>query len=108
MRFGSAFEITVPARSEVPSSSVTPAPGTISDTGTPQASTAPASRAASAIAKLTIPMPPSTYPQSGPWPSMSPWKCMSLIEAVPWSLGPPQVPMIPCPNRAVFRRSSER
>ena len=34
--------------------------GTISPTGTPQASTAPASWAASAIAKLIMPMPPRT------------------------------------------------
>ena len=46
--------------SGVPSSSSTPSPGTIRATGTPQASIAPASRAASAIAKLTIPIPPST------------------------------------------------
>ena len=34
--------------------------GNISPTGTPAARTAPASRAASAIAKLTMPMPPRT------------------------------------------------
>ena len=60
IRFGSALQITVPARSSVPSSSVTPSPGVIRDTGTPQASTAPYSAAASAIANEHIPMPPST------------------------------------------------
>ena len=60
IRFGSALQSTVLDRSRVPSSSSTPSPGTIAETGTPQASTAPDSRAASAIAKLTIPMPPST------------------------------------------------
>ena len=64
--FGSVLEITVRARSVVPSSSSTPSPGLILPTGTSQASIAPASRAASAIAKEIIPMPPSTYPQTGP------------------------------------------
>ena len=58
--FGSALETTVRARILVPSSSSTPSPGWIRATGRSQASTAPASRAASAIAKETIPIPPST------------------------------------------------
>ena len=58
--FGSALQITVRARMRVPSSSVTPSPGSISETGTPVASMAPASWAASAIAKEIIPMPPRT------------------------------------------------
>ena len=59
-RFGSALQRIVRARMNVPSSSVTPSPGMISATGTPAASVAPASCAASAIAKLIIPMPPLT------------------------------------------------
>ena len=59
-RFGSALQSTVRARMNVPSSSVTPSPGVIWLTGTPAASVAPASWAASAIAKLIIPMPPLT------------------------------------------------
>ena len=59
-RLGSALQRTVRARMNVPSSSVTPSPGVIALTGTPAASVAPASCAASAIAKLIIPMPPLT------------------------------------------------
>ena len=58
--FGSALDITVRARINVPSSSSTPSPGLIPATGTPQAISAPASSAASAIAKLIIPSPPWT------------------------------------------------
>jgi hypothetical protein len=59
-RLGSALQITVAAVMRVPSSSTTPSPGRISATGTPVASTAPASWAASAMANETIPMPPRT------------------------------------------------
>ena len=58
--FGSALQRIVAASISVPSSSRTPSPGMISLTGTPVASWAPASRAASAIAKLIIPIPPLT------------------------------------------------
>ncbi len=59
-RFGSALLSTTDARMSSPPSRRTPSPGTISATGVPAASTAPASTAASAMAKLTMPMPPST------------------------------------------------
>ena len=59
-RFGSAFDTTTFARIRSPPSRRTPSPGRISATGTPAASTAPRSRAASAMAKLIRPMPPST------------------------------------------------
>ncbi len=91
----------------MPSSSRTPSPGSTSPTGTPVASTAPASRAASAMAKLTTPMPPRTYPQTAPSPCTSPAKCMNLTAAVPGSLGPAYVPMIPWPKRASLSRRSD-
>ena len=59
-RLGSALQRIVSASMRVPSSSVTPVSGSIVATGTPVASVAPASRAASAIANDTIPMPPRT------------------------------------------------
>ena len=49
VRIGSAFEITTGAAMRSPDSSRTPSPGRISATGTPDAMTAPASCAASAM-----------------------------------------------------------
>ena len=60
---GSALETTARARMTSPPSSTTsawPSPGRIAATGTPAASWAPASRAASAMANEIRPMPPST------------------------------------------------
>ena len=59
-RFGSALQITARAAIRSPLSSSTPSPGRMRATGTPAASCAPAARAASAIAKETVPMPPRT------------------------------------------------
>ena len=60
MTFGSALETIARARITSPPSSTTPSPGRISATGTPDASTAPASAAASAMANEMRPIPPST------------------------------------------------
>ena len=92
---GSALEMTARARMSSPPARRTPSPGTISATGTPAASTAPRSRAASAMAKEMAPMPPSTYPHAMGTPSSSPRKCMSLTKAVPSSWGPAHAPMMP-------------
>ena len=59
-RRASALQTTARAAIAVPSSSSTPSPGWIAATGAPVVTTAPASRAASAIAKETRPIPPRT------------------------------------------------
>ena len=95
------------ARIISPPSRRTPSPGTTAATFTPHASTAPASSAASARAKETRPIPPTTYPHAPGWPSRVPELCIRWTAAVPGSRGPAFVPMIPWPCSAVRRRSSE-
>jgi hypothetical protein len=92
---GSAFDTTARLRMISPPSSTTPLPGRISATPTPQASTAPASAAASPIANEIRPMPPSTYPHAIGVFSRVPWKCINLIDAVPGLRGPAQAPITP-------------
>ena len=64
--FGSAFESTRPARIRSPPASATPTARpcstTIRSTGASVRTVAPASRAASAIASVTLPIPPRTKP----------------------------------------------
>ena len=60
VRLGSALETTTAARISSPPASRTPTPGSMAATGTPDASTAPCSRAASASANDTRPVPPRT------------------------------------------------
>ena len=83
MRLGSALESTTPADSSLPSASSTcvarPFAVTIRSTSASQRISAPASRAASAISRVTSPMPPRTNPQvrTPPPDSSDAWSCSS-------------------------------
>src|SRR4029079_14281218 len=63
VRLGSALETTTAAPISSPPTSRTPTPGSTAATGTPDASTAPCSRAASASANDTRPGAPRPRPQ---------------------------------------------
>ena len=83
VRCGSAFETTVSASISSPPASTTPtarSPSTLTDsTSASVRIVAPASRAASAMASVTLPIPPSTKPHWRIPPSGSPeaWSCSS-------------------------------
>ena len=105
---GSAFESTVAASITSPDSSSTPvaAPPSASTraTGASVRISAPASRAASAIIRVTSPMPPGTKPQRRmpPPASSAAWSCSSTY-AVPGVPGPATLSLIACQPSDAFR-----
>ena len=98
VRPGSALETTAAARSSVPFSSPTatarPSATRIRDTGASVRISAPASRAASAIARINVPGPPLTVTLLPPGAG-STAALRSITAPVPADQGPCTVPKIP-------------
>ena len=112
VRLGSALDSTRAASTSSPSSSTTPVarPPSIRTclTSAPVLISAPASRAASAISAVTVPMPPRTNPHPTPPPEPPDAASCSRPYAVPGVDGPASVLLIDSHPSADFTMSSSK